>query len=129
MSDKNYKTGYKKPPKSGQFQPGKSGNPKGRPRKTKNLATDLQEELSAKITVVEGNKEQLISKQRALIKALSTKALKGDIRAMNTLIRMIERTTPVELEDIVDKPLSTSDEALMKDFLSRNGIKEGGSDE
>jgi len=122
MSDKNYNVGYKKPPKTGQFQPGQSGNPKGRPSGTKNLATDLQEELSAKITVIEGNREQLISKQRALIKALSTKALKGDIRAMNTLIRMIERTIPVELEDVVDKPLSASDEALMKDFLSRNHI-------
>ena len=28
-----YEVGYKKPPKSGQFQPGKSGNPKGRPKK------------------------------------------------------------------------------------------------
>lgn len=128
MSDKNYNVGYKKPPKTGQFQPGQSGNPKGRPSGTKNLATDLQEELSTKITVIEGNREQLISKQRALIKALSTKALKGDIRAMNTLIRMIERTIPVELEDVVDKPLSASDETLMKDFLSRNRIK-GESDE
>lgn len=128
MSDKPYKVGYKKPPRAGQFQPGQSGNPKGRPSGTKNLATDLQEELSAKIKVIEGNKEQLISKQRALIKALSTKALKGDIRAMNTLIRMIERTIPVEPEDVDKKPLSVGDEALMKDFLSRNGIKGGGDE-
>ena len=128
MSDKLYDVGYKKPPKAGQFQPGQSGNPKGRPSGTKNLATDLQEELSAKIIVIEGNKETLISKQRALIKALSTKALKGDIRAMNTLIRMIERTIPVEPDDIDEKPLSAGDEALMKDFLLRNGIK-GGNDE
>ena len=89
MSDIPYDGGYKKLPKAGQFQRGQSGNPKGRPSGTKNLATDLQEELSTTITVVVGNKEQRISKQRALIKALSTKALKGDIRAMNTLIRMI----------------------------------------
>ncbi len=123
MSNKPYDVGYKKPPQSGQFQPGQSGNPKGRPNGTKNLATDLQEELSAQIVVVEGNKEQKISKQRALIKALSTKALKGDIRAMNTLIRMIERTIPIEPDDIEEKILSAEDEALMKDFLSNHGIK------
>jgi hypothetical protein len=41
---------------------------------------------------------------------------------------MIERTIPVEPEEILDKPLSSSDELLMKDFLSRNGIK-GENDE
>ena len=122
MTDKNYDVGYKKPPKTGQFQPGQSGNPNGRPSGTKNLATDLQEELSAKITVVEGNNEKIISKQRALIKALSSKALKGDIRAMNILIRMIERTIPVESEDVINKPISANDKLLMKEFLSRSEI-------
>ena len=128
MSNQKYEIGYGKPPKSGQFQKGQSGNPKGRPSGTKNIATDLQEELSSKIPVREGNKETFISKQRALIKALSTKALKGDIRAINTLIRMIERTIPVEPEEVDEKPLSANDEALMKEFLSRNGI-EGESNE
>jgi hypothetical protein len=128
MSNKKYEVGYGKPPKSGQFQKGLSGNPKGRPSGTKNIATDLQEELSSKIPVREGNKETFISKQRALIKALSTKALKGDIRAINTLIRMIERTIPIEPDDIDEKPLSANDEELMKEFLSRNGI-EGESNE
>lgn len=128
MSNRKYEVGYGKPPKSGQFQKGQSGNPKGRPSGTKNLATDLQEELSTKILVKEGNSERAISKQRALIKALSTKALKGDVRAINTLIRMIERTIPVEPDEIDEKPLSANDEALMKEFLSRNGI-EGVSNE
>mgnify|MGYP001556253824 CR=1 FL=1 len=122
MSNKDYEVGFKKPPVSGQFKPGQSGNPKGRPKGTKNLATDLHEELSSQISIIEGNKEKLISKQRALVKALSTKALKGDIRAMNTLIRMIERTAPIESVDNAEKPLSPNDAALMKEFLSRNEV-------
>jgi hypothetical protein len=44
MSD--YKVGYGKPPKSGQFKRGKSGNPKGRPKGSLKLATDLAAELN-----------------------------------------------------------------------------------
>ena len=39
--------GYRKPPKATQFKQGQSGNPHGRPKGTKNLKTDLIEELSS----------------------------------------------------------------------------------
>jgi hypothetical protein len=81
--------GYKKPPKHTQFKPGQSGNPKGRPTGTKNLATDLEEELSQKITVTEGGKQQETTKQRAMLKSLFAKALKGDTRAAGVLINLI----------------------------------------
>jgi hypothetical protein len=87
----DYPVGYGKPPKHTQFQPGKSGNPQGRPKGTKNLKTDLAEELSEKILVHEGGQPRKLSKQRALVKALLTRALKGDVRAANLLLSMMMR--------------------------------------
>ena len=56
MSDE-YEVGHGKPPKHTQFKPGESGNPKGRPKGTKNLATDLSEELAEMIVVNEGGRQ------------------------------------------------------------------------
>ena len=76
-----YKIGYGKPPKSGQFKRGRSGNPKGRPKGSLKLATDLAAELNEQITVREDGKPRRVSKQRALIKSLMAKAF--DSRPQN----------------------------------------------
>jgi hypothetical protein len=88
----NYEVGWGKPPMSTRFQKGQSGNPKGRPRGTKNLRTDLMEELQETIVVREGDKTVRMSKQRAMIKTVMTKTLKGDARAILTVIRIIAAT-------------------------------------
>ena len=87
----DHEVGFGKPPKHTRFQPGQSGNPRGRPKGTKNLKTDLMEELGEKILVHEGGQARKLSKQRALVKALLTRALKGDVRAANLLLSMIMR--------------------------------------
>lgn len=73
--------GYRRSPRNSQFKPGQSGNPKGRPKGTVNLRSDLCEELGEHIRVREGERELKVSKQRAMLKALVSKALKGDARA------------------------------------------------
>lgn len=114
----DYKVGYGRPPIETRFAKGRSGNPRGRPRGTKNLKTDLQEELRERITVREQGGERRYSKQRALVKSLTAKAIKGDARAANVLINMIHRLLEGEAEPAASAPL-TADEQAILDTLGR----------
>lgn len=118
MSD-DYEVGYGKPPKNMQFKPGESGNPKGRPRGTKNLATDLSEELAEKIVVNEGGRQLKISKQRAMIKSLLAKALKGDTRAASVLLKLLIDAEQATTRNAVADALSEDDQEILASFAER----------
>ena len=114
MSD--YKVGYGKPPKSGQFKRGKSGNPKGRPKGSLKLANDLAAELSEQITVREDGKARRVSKQRALIKSLMAKALQGDVRANAAVLALYART---DLPDEEDSVVEENELQILRQFAPR----------
>ena len=115
----DYEIGFKKPPKKNQFEKGQSGNPKGRPKSTKNLKTDLEEELQELIHLKEGGKDKHVSKQRALIKSLMAKAVKGDARAANLLLNMILKVLIPTQADDVDETLSSDHRAILDAFKER----------
>jgi len=86
---KGYEVGYGKPPIHSRFRKGQSGNRKGRPRGTNNLKTDLAQELKEKVLVREGERSLKISKQKAIVKTLVARTLKGDAKAASTLLKVM----------------------------------------
>ena len=119
MAQNDYPVGYKRPPDATRFRPGQSGNPKGRPKGCKNLATDLKEELEQKILVTEGGRSQQITKQRAMVKTLLAKALKGDSRAANVLIQLTLGREQAESGQPDPVDLAEEDLAIIETFRAR----------
>jgi hypothetical protein len=121
MSDdsRDYEVGYKKPPVHTRFQPGNRANTKGRAKGRRNLKSDLLDELGERITLNEGDRKVRISKQRALLKALIVKGIKGDARATNAVLNLILRIGSDDEQ--VAEPLSEVDRAILQDFIDREG--------
>jgi hypothetical protein len=112
--------GFKRPPVHSRFTKGRSGNPKGRPKGTKNLRTDLIEVLQERITVTEGGRKVRMPKQRALVKTLIAKGLKGDSRSITTLLNtMFRALVNADATDEVEQPLDANEKELMAGIEAR----------
>jgi len=78
----------------GQFKPGQSGNPAGKPKGTKHLSTMLKAMLNEEVEI-DGQK---IKFDQALIKKLLKKASDGDIKAIQEVFDRTEGKAKQEIE-------------------------------
>jgi Family of unknown function (DUF5681) len=84
----DYEVGYGRPPRRTQFKQGSSGNPRGRPRGSKNLATIVRQVLDARVAVRENGRVRTISKREALFAQLVHEGLGGNLRAIELLSKI-----------------------------------------
>ena len=117
--------GYKSPPKHTRWKKGQSGNPSGRAKGQRNLKTDLAAELREVVQISEGRVHRRISKQRALLKGLTARAISGDSRAATLILNLIMRLLEAEAEVPADVPLASEDEALLEAFLAGRPANKG----
>jgi hypothetical protein len=89
MSDQSkHPVGYTSPPEHTRFKKGKSGNPRGRPKKQDDIYTLLQRVLKRKVQLKGADQQMPI--REALIRKLRELALSGDARALNLLRRILD---------------------------------------
>jgi len=96
MSDDRNKdgepVGYRKPPKHTRFKKGKSGNPRGRPRKIPKIADLFMKESLKTIDLIEGQKKITVTKAGALVKSVYATAIKkGDVKVLQFLLENSDR--------------------------------------
>jgi len=84
--DEVHQVGYGRPPKNRRFREGVSGNPRGRPKGSKNLATTFRKITQEKVQVNGPQGPRMITKLEAGITQLANRAAKGDTKAIRELI-------------------------------------------
>jgi len=81
--------GYGKPPRASRFKPGRSGNPKGRP-KNRRREIPYDAVLGQMVTIREDGRERRVTAAEAFLLQLTQKGLAGDSAAARSLLAAIE---------------------------------------
>jgi hypothetical protein len=88
---KHYLVGYRKPPKSRQFQPGQRANPHGRPKGQPSQEQILLEEAARLVKIKIGDEVAYASKERAIYRRLIDMAALGNLVAARLYFEMRNR--------------------------------------
>ena len=118
-----YKVGYGKPPKDTRFQKGQSGNPKGRPKGSKNFATLLHEALNQLVTVREDGRSRKVTARAAIAKQMVHAGLLSNHRAIDQLLKIPgvlgTGDGTASIPDSKQEPLTAGDRSILERYKQR----------
>jgi hypothetical protein len=113
----DYKIGRGRPPRHTRWEKGTSGNPGGKKKGTLNLATTFEEALLRQVTVTMDGEKRVISVLDALVMRLLDGGLKGDTKAINSVLDRIERLIGSERKQ--DTETSVEDIEILQRVLAK----------
>lgn len=137
-SEDDLKVGYKRPPRRSRFQPGRSGNPRGRQKAVRNLRSDVKRTLETPVRLNEQGRARRVSTQEAALLRLREKALKGDARSLDRLLELAQTfNSGAAIESFGEDSVAAEDQAILDayaaEILSRaanlSGMREGADEE
>jgi hypothetical protein len=116
---RDYEVGKGKPPKHTQF-PNQKRNRTGKKKGAKDWSTLANEELEQKLELQEGGRSASISKRELVMKSLVNKAAKGELKAIELLIKICgvqDAEASLDFEGITPE--------MVASFVARLGLQEG----
>jgi hypothetical protein len=125
-SKRDYEVGYGRPPRHRRFRQGESGNPRGRPKGSSNLATLLDRALNERVVVSENGRRKRITKREAVLKQLVNKAASGDPKSIQLLLaemRLVEGREAAPAESLL---FDQTDREVIRHLYER--LREGGKE-
>jgi len=112
--------GYRNPTKTTRFKKGVSGNPKGRPKGSLNVATVFTKTLRERVVINEHGQRKTVTKLEAALKQLVNKAASGDLRALAQLVVLAQDAEAKQNMQGAQEPvISDLDQEVMDGILKR----------
>jgi hypothetical protein len=111
--------GYRRPPRASQFQPGTSGNPRGRRKGSRSVGAVLQSILSQKLTVAERGRTRRVTRLEIMLLQLANDAARGDPRAMKLLLELNDRYGQPTDGDVQSEELSADDLEILAAYSAQ----------
>jgi hypothetical protein len=113
-SDDGFAVGYKKPPQHSRFQPGRSGNPRGKQKGVRNFGSDVKRTLEVPVRLNEQGRARRVSTQEAALLRLREKALMGDARSIVQILELAKSfNNSTAVESVGDEALAAEDQAIL----------------
>ncbi|HVX35068.1 MAG TPA: DUF5681 domain-containing protein [Hyphomicrobium sp.] len=119
-----YTVGKGRPPVATRFKPGVSGNPKGRPKGSKNAQSLAKAELNRKVVVTINGRKKAMTVAEIASRRLGDKAMTSDAKAFSFLIAIADVGSGHD--DLPADRVTTpeQDQAILADYFKRKGYIE-----
>jgi hypothetical protein len=128
----DYEVGYGKPPVHSQFQKGRSGNPKGKPKGRKNTKTMIRDILFEPLPMQINGKTQNLTGFEGNVLRLRQAGLGGDFRSA---VHVVQLGMSLDPDAETEKPEveamhfdQRTFNALLRDYLKHNGSDDDATD-
>lgn len=106
--------GYCRPPRSYQFRPGQSGNPRGRPRRDPSPGDAYLQVSKMPVIATESGRKRRISTEKAIYMKIRRGALEGDHKMIRQWLELGAKYAPEQaatgFRDLFDEDLRLLDE-------------------
>lgn len=109
--------GYGKPPQQHRFQPGKSGNPRGRPKGSRPVGALLQDILRQKVAVNENGRTRRLPTLEVMLRRLANDAMRNDKPALKLMLSLVDRYGSSPETELKVGELLAEDQAILEKFL------------
>ena len=114
----DYVVGYARPPVPTRFPPGRSGNPRGRPKGSKSIGQVLRAALLRRVVIHENGRAKRIRLQDAIIQGLVHDAARRNLNATKLLFALMDRYGDTGATAIKASELEADDRAIIASYLA-----------
>jgi hypothetical protein len=116
---RNADVGYGRPPQDTRFKKGSSGNPRGRPKGSRNVVSVFAKTLREKVVINENGQRKTITKLEAAVKQFVNRAAGGDLRALQMLVNLSREAETRELSPPERSMIAEVDQRVMESIVRR----------